>query len=62
LKTANKWSLSTEPDKIAKEMIAFANSYGGKLIWHRYWTVVGVESEGEIEYIDLAAKHFVNHR
>jgi predicted HTH transcriptional regulator len=51
----------TEPDKIAKEMIAFANSKGGKLIFgiDDDRTVVGVESEkGEIEYIDLAAKHF----
>jgi predicted HTH transcriptional regulator len=51
----------TEPDKIAKEMIAFANSKGGSLIFgvDDDRTVVGVESEkGEIEYIDLAAKHF----
>lgn len=51
----------TEPDKIAKEMIAFANSRGGKLIFgvDDDRTVVGVESEkGEIEYIDLAARHF----
>lgn len=51
----------TEPDKIAKEMIAFANSKGGKLIFgvDDDKSVVGVESEkSEIEYIDLAAKHY----
>jgi predicted HTH transcriptional regulator len=51
----------TEPDKIAKEMIAFANSKGGLLIFgiDDDKTVVGVESEkGEIEYIDLAANHY----
>jgi len=55
----------TEPDKIAKEMIAFANSNGGRLIFgiDDDRTVVGVESEkGEIEYIDLAAKHFCEPR
>src|SRR4030095_8514681 len=51
----------TEPDKIAKEMIAFANTRGGRLIFgvDDDRTIVGVESEkGEIEYIDLAAKFF----
>ncbi|HEY3250832.1 MAG TPA: RNA-binding domain-containing protein [Ignavibacteria bacterium] len=51
----------TEPDKIAKEMIAFANTSGGKLIFgiDDDRSVVGVESEkGEIEYIDLAAKFY----
>lgn len=51
----------TEPDKIAKEMTAFANSKGGLLIFgvDDDKTVVGVESEkGEIEYINLAAEHF----
>jgi predicted HTH transcriptional regulator len=51
----------TEPDKIAKEMIAFANSKGGKLIFgiDDDKSVVGVESEkGEIEYINLAAKFY----
>lgn len=53
----------TEPDKIAKEMIAFANSNGGKLIFgiDDDRSVVGIESEkGEIEYIDLAAKFYCN--
>ena len=51
----------TEPEKIAKEMTAFANSKGGLLIFgvDDDRTVVGVESEkGEIEYIDLAANHY----
>ncbi|MEO8513338.1 MAG: ATP-binding protein, partial [Ignavibacteria bacterium] len=51
----------TEPEKIAKEMIAFANTHGGKLLFgiDDDKTVVGVESEkGEIEYIDLAARFF----
>lgn len=51
----------TEPDKIAKEMIAFANTKGGFIIFgvDDDRTVVGVESEkGEIEYINLAARHF----
>jgi predicted HTH transcriptional regulator len=48
----------TEPEKIAKEMIAFANTKGGRLLFgiDDDKSVVGVESEkGEIEYIDLAA-------
>jgi len=51
----------TEPEKIAKEMIALANTNGGMLIFgiDDDRSVVGVESEkGEIEYIELAAKHF----
>ncbi len=51
----------TEPEKIAKEMIAFANTHGGDLLFgiDDDKTVVGVESEkGEIEYIDLAARFF----
>lgn len=51
----------TEPEKIAKEMIAFANTKGGKILFgiDDDKSVVGVESEkGEIEYIDLAAKFF----
>jgi predicted HTH transcriptional regulator len=51
----------TEPEKIAKEMIAFANTKGGRLLFgvDDDKKVVGVESEkGEIEYIDLAAKFF----
>ena len=51
----------TEPEKIAKEMIAFANTHGGRILFgiDDDKSVVGVESEkGEIEYIDLAAKFF----
>ncbi len=51
----------TEPEKIAKEMIAFANTHGGRLLFgiDDDKTIVGVESEkGEIEYIDLAAKFY----
>ena len=51
----------TEPEKIAKEMIAFANTSGGKILFgiDDDKKVVGVESEkGEIEYIDLAAGFF----
>jgi predicted HTH transcriptional regulator len=51
----------TEPGKIAKEMIALANTKGGKILFgiDDDKKVIGVESEkGEIEYIDLAAKFF----
>jgi predicted HTH transcriptional regulator len=51
----------TEPEKIAKEMIAFANTKGGKILFgiDDDKKVTGVESEkGEIEYIDLAAKFY----
>jgi len=51
----------TEPEKIAKEMLAFANTHGGKILFgiDDDKTVVGVESEkGEIEYIDLAARFY----
>jgi predicted HTH transcriptional regulator len=51
----------TEPEKIAKEMIAFANTHGGRILFgiDDDKSVVGVESEkGEIEYIDLAARFF----
>lgn len=51
----------TEPEKIAKEMLAFANTHGGRILFgiDDDKSVVGVESEkGEIEYIDLAAKFF----
>ncbi|MFI5211626.1 MAG: helix-turn-helix domain-containing protein [Ignavibacteria bacterium] len=51
----------TEPEKIAKEMIALANTKGGRILFgiDDDKTVVGVESEkGEIEYIDLAARFF----
>lgn len=51
----------TEPEKIAKEMIAFANTKGGRLLFgiDDDKSVVGVESEkGEIEYIDLAARFY----
>jgi len=48
-------------EKIAKEMIAFTNTRGGKLIFgvDDNRTVIGVESEkGEIELIDMAAKFY----
>lgn len=51
----------TEPEKIAKEMLAFANTHGGRILFgiDDDKSVVGVESEkGEIEYIGLAAKFF----
>lgn len=51
----------TEPEKIAREMIAFANTRGGKILFgiDDDKSVVGVESEkGEIEYIDLAARFY----
>ena len=51
----------SQPDKIAKELIAFANTKGGKVIFgiDDDRSVVGVESEkGEIELIDMAAKFY----
>jgi predicted HTH transcriptional regulator len=48
-------------EKIAKEMIAFANTKGGKIIFgvDDDRSVVGVESEkGEIELIDMAARFY----
>jgi predicted HTH transcriptional regulator len=51
----------TEPEKIAREIIAFANTKGGKILFgiDDDKSVVGVESEkGEIEYIDLAARFY----
>jgi predicted HTH transcriptional regulator len=51
----------SSPEKIAKEMIAFANSKGGYILFgiDDDRSVVGVESEkGEIELIDMAAKFF----
>jgi len=51
----------SEPEKIAKEMIAFANTRGGKILFgvDDNKEVVGVESEkGEIELIDMAAKFY----
>lgn len=51
----------SQPDKIAKELIAFANTKGGKIIFgvDDDRSVVGVESEkGEIELIDMAAKFY----
>lgn len=51
----------TEPEKIAREMIALANTHGGRILFgiDDDKSVVGVESEkGEIEYIDLAAKFY----
>ena len=51
----------SSPEKIAKEMIAFANTKGGKIIFgiDDDKSVVGVESEkGEMELIDSAAKFY----
>jgi predicted HTH transcriptional regulator len=51
----------SESEKIAKEMIAFANSKGGKILFgvDDNKDIIGVESEkGEIELIDMAAKFF----
>jgi len=51
----------SSPEKIAKEMIAFANSKGGKILFgvDDDRTIVGVESEkGEMELIDTAARFF----
>ena len=49
------------PEKIAKEMIAFANSKGGKILFgiDDDRTIFGVESEkGEMELIDTAARFY----
>ncbi len=51
----------TSPEKIAKEMIAFANSKGGKILFgiDDDKSIVGVESEkGEIELISTAARFY----
>lgn len=51
----------SSPEKIAKEMIAFANSKGGKILFgvDDDRTIIGVESEkGELELIDTAARFF----
>jgi predicted HTH transcriptional regulator len=51
----------TSPEKIAKEMIAFANSKGGKILFgiDDDKSIVGVESEkGELELISAAAKFY----
>jgi predicted HTH transcriptional regulator len=51
----------SSPEKIAKEMIAFANTKGGIILFgiDDDRSVVGVESEkGEIELIDLAARFY----
>ncbi len=51
----------TEPEKISKGMIAFANTRGGVILFgvDDDKSVVGVESEkGEMEFIDLAAKFY----
>lgn len=51
----------SEPEKIAKEMIAFANTRGGKILFgvDDDKSVYGVESEkGEIELIDMSAKFY----
>lgn len=51
----------SEPEKIAKEMIAFANSNGGRILFgvDDDSSIVGVQSEkGELELIDFAARYF----
>jgi len=51
----------SSPEKIAKEMIAFANSKGGKILFgvDDDKTIIGVESEkGELELITTAAKFY----
>jgi predicted HTH transcriptional regulator len=51
----------SSPEKIAKEMIAFANSKGGKILFgiDDDKSVKGVESEkGELELISTAAKFY----
>ena len=51
----------SSPEKIAKEMIAFANTSGGSILFgiDDNKDVVGVESEkGEAELIDMAAKFY----
>ncbi len=51
----------SSPEKIAKEMIAFANTKGGKILFgvDDNKDVVGVESEkGEAELIDMAARFY----
>lgn len=51
----------SSPEKIAKEMIAFANSKGGMILFgvDDDRTIVGVESEkGELELIDTAARFY----
>src|ERR1700674_4104767 len=51
----------SSPEKIAKEMIAFANTRGGKILLgiDDNKEVIGVESEkGEAELIDMAANFF----
>lgn len=51
----------SSPEKIAKEMIAFANTKGGKIIFgiDDDKTIIGVESEkGELELISTAAKFY----
>ena len=51
----------SSPEKIAKEMIAFANTKGGKILFgiDDDRTIVGVESEkGEMELIDTAARFY----
>ncbi|MEP7146229.1 MAG: ATP-binding protein [bacterium] len=51
----------TSPEKIAKEMIAFANSKGGKILFgiDDNKDIIGVESEkSELELISTAAKFY----
>jgi len=51
----------SSPEKIAKEMIAFANTKGGKILFgvDDDKSIIGVESEkGELELITTAAKFY----
>ncbi|MGB9697259.1 MAG: helix-turn-helix domain-containing protein [Ignavibacteria bacterium] len=51
----------SSPEKIAKEMIAFANSKGGKIIFgvDDDRKIIGIDSEkGEIELVSSAAKFY----
>lgn len=51
----------SSPEKIAKEMIAFANTKGGKILFgvDDDKTIIGVDSEkGELELIRTAAKFY----
>jgi len=51
----------SSPEKIAKEMIAFANTKGGRILFgvDDDKTIIGVESEkGELESIKTAAKFY----
>ena len=53
----------SSPERIAKEMIAFANTSGGVILFgiDDDRSTVGVESEkGEVEFIELAAREYVD--